>query len=100
MAGAYFGIHFGTNEDFEDLLFANLQAPASHRVGYRLQSLRAGWTYPACTRSSLMNNFSRPPRRGLYDPRFEHDACGIGFVARLSGAASHDILAMALTAVG
>src|SRR5215211_452444 len=47
-----------------------------------------------------MKNFSRPPRRGLYDPRFEHDACGIGFVARLSGAASHDILAMALTAVG
>jgi glutamate synthase (ferredoxin) len=39
-------------------------------------------------------------RRGLYDPRFEHDACGIGFVARLSGAPSHDILAMALTAVG
>src|SRR5690242_1083804 len=47
-----------------------------------------------------MTSFSRPPRRGLYDPRFEHDACGIGFVARLSGAASHEILAMALTAVG
>jgi glutamate synthase (ferredoxin) len=47
-----------------------------------------------------MSIFSRPPRRGLYDPRFEHDACGIGFVARLSGAPSHDILAMALTAVG
>src|SRR5262245_57474065 len=47
-----------------------------------------------------MSSFSRPPRRGLYDPRFEHDACGIGFVARLSGAPSHDILAMALTAVG
>jgi len=39
-------------------------------------------------------------RRGLYDPRFEHDACGIGFVAQLSGAASHDILNMALTSVG
>ncbi|MFL5802995.1 MAG: glutamate synthase central domain-containing protein, partial [Roseiflexaceae bacterium] len=38
--------------------------------------------------------------RGLYDPRFEHDACGIGFVARLSGVPSHDILTMALTAVG
>src|SRR5262245_19847830 len=44
--------------------------------------------------------FSRMQRRGLYDPRFEHDACGIGFVAQLSGAASHDILSMALTAVG
>src|SRR5919198_75854 len=51
-------------------------------------------------RSSDMNSVPRPPRRGLYDSRFEHDACGIGFVARLSGAPSHDILAMALMAVG
>src|SRR6185436_19312827 len=47
-----------------------------------------------------MQSFSRMQRRGLYDPRFEHDACGIGFVAQLSGAVSHDILSMALTAVG
>jgi len=40
------------------------------------------------------------PGRGLYDSRFEHDACGIGFVAQLSGMPSHDILAMAVTAVG
>ena len=38
--------------------------------------------------------------QGLYDPRFEHDACGIGFVAQLSGTQSHEILAQALTAVG
>lgn len=38
--------------------------------------------------------------RGLYDPRFEHDACGIGFVARLSGEPGHAILTYALTAVG
>ena len=36
---------------------------------------------------------------GLYDPRFEHDACGIGFVARISGEASHGILTMALEAL-
>src|SRR6476661_3107910 len=47
-----------------------------------------------------MQSFSRMQRRGLYDPRFEHDACGIGFVAQLSGVPSHDILTMALTAVG
>src|SRR5688572_28370256 len=47
-----------------------------------------------------MQSFLRMQRRGLYDPRFEHDACGIGFVAQLSGAVSHDILSMALTAVG
>ena len=29
---------------------------------------------------------------GLYDPRFEHDACGIGFVADASGTASRAIL--------
>ncbi|KAB8144593.1 glutamate synthase large subunit [Chloroflexia bacterium SDU3-3] len=38
--------------------------------------------------------------RGLYDPQFERDACGIGFVARLSAAPSHEIVQMALTAVG
>ena len=33
-----------------------------------------------------------PPRSGLYDPRFEHDACGVGFVANIQGEASHDIV--------
>jgi glutamate synthase domain-containing protein 1 len=37
---------------------------------------------------------------GRYDPRFEHDACGIGFVVQLSGVPSHAVLAQALTAVG
>ncbi len=38
--------------------------------------------------------------RGLYDPQYEHDACGIGFVAQRSGAVSHEILALAVQAVG
>src|SRR5437879_4298080 len=33
-----------------------------------------------------------PPAQGLYDPRYEHDACGIGFVADISGHKSHDIV--------
>ena len=33
------------------------------------------------------------PAQGLYDPAFEHDACGVAFVAQLSGEASHDIVA-------
>ena len=33
---------------------------------------------------------------GLYDPSFEHDACGVGFVADLSGRGSHDVVAQAL----
>ena len=34
---------------------------------------------------------------GLYDSSFEHDACGVGFVADLSGLPSHDTVAKALT---
>jgi glutamate synthase domain-containing protein 2/glutamate synthase domain-containing protein 1/glutamate synthase domain-containing protein 3 len=33
-----------------------------------------------------------PPPQGLYDPRNEHDACGIGFIANLKGNKSHDII--------
>jgi glutamate synthase (ferredoxin) len=36
---------------------------------------------------------------GLYDPQFEHDACGVGFVARLSGQPGHDIIQKAVEAV-
>jgi glutamate synthase (NADPH/NADH) large chain len=33
---------------------------------------------------------------GLYDSRFEHDACGVGFVADLKGRATHDVVSSAL----
>ena len=33
-----------------------------------------------------------PEAQGLYDPRHEHDACGIGFVADIKGRKSHDII--------
>jgi glutamate synthase domain-containing protein 2/glutamate synthase domain-containing protein 1/glutamate synthase domain-containing protein 3 len=33
-----------------------------------------------------------PLPQGLYDPRNEHDACGIGFVANIRGHKSHDII--------
>ncbi|MGD0123142.1 MAG: glutamate synthase large subunit [Candidatus Limnocylindrales bacterium] len=35
--------------------------------------------------------------RGLYDPRFEHDACGFGFVVDIAGRPSHSIVRDALT---
>jgi glutamate synthase (ferredoxin) len=38
-----------------------------------------------------------PPARGLYDPRHEHDACGVGFVVHVKGKKSHDIVVKALT---
>ncbi len=40
-----------------------------------------------------------PPPQGLYDPRHEKDACGVAFVATLTGVASHDIVSKALTAL-
>jgi glutamate synthase (NADPH/NADH) large chain len=33
---------------------------------------------------------------GLYDSRFEHDACGVGFVADLRAGGGHDVVASAL----
>ncbi|TAA64887.1 glutamate synthase large subunit [Shinella sp. JR1-6] len=33
-----------------------------------------------------------PKKQGLYDPRNEHDACGVGFVAHLKGKKSHQIV--------
>ncbi len=39
------------------------------------------------------------PLPPLYDPRFEHDACGVGFVASIAGRASYTILEHALTSV-
>ena len=38
-----------------------------------------------------------PPKQGLYDPRFEHDACGVGFVVHIKGERSHEIVDQALT---
>ena len=40
-----------------------------------------------------------PPARGLYDPRFEHDACGVSFVVDIKGRASHGIVSTALGAL-
>ena len=37
-----------------------------------------------------------PSKQGLYDPRHEHDACGVGFIANIKGAKSHDIIAQGL----
>ena len=40
---------------------------------------------------------AHPAKQGMYDPRYEHDACGVGFVATLTGEASHDLVEQALT---
>jgi glutamate synthase (NADPH/NADH) large chain/glutamate synthase (ferredoxin) len=43
---------------------------------------------------------TQPPKAvGLYDPRFEHDACGVGMVARLDNVPTHEVIARAITAL-
>src|ERR1043165_1137337 len=37
-----------------------------------------------------------PAAQGLYDPRFEHEACGVGFVVNIKGHKSHSIIQQAL----
>ena len=37
--------------------------------------------------------------RGLYDPAYEHDACGVAVVADVAGRRSHEILGMGLDAL-
>jgi glutamate synthase domain-containing protein 1 len=48
-----------------------------------------------------MNSHTKQPPKavGLYDPRFEHDACGVGMVARLDNVPTHEVVARALTAL-
>jgi glutamate synthase (ferredoxin) len=43
-----------------------------------------------------MNANLFPSPQGLYDPRYEHDACGVGFVVDLKGRKSHDLVVKAL----
>jgi len=38
----------------------------------------------------------QPDKQGLYDPRHEHDACGVGFVAHIKGEKSHDLIRQGL----
>src|SRR3954465_13620551 len=40
-----------------------------------------------------------PRKQGLYDPAFEHDACGVAFVVDMKGRASHDIVEKGLQAL-
>lgn len=45
----------------------------------------------------MMYTHPYPQKQGLYDPQQERDACGIGFIAQMSGTPSHDIVTQALS---
>ena len=44
-----------------------------------------------------MTPYGWPEKQGLYDPQFEHDSCGVGFVVNIKGQKSHEIVRNALT---
>ena len=44
-----------------------------------------------------MNKYGLPAAQGLYNPQFEHDACGVGFIVHMKGHKSHEIVEQALT---
>ena len=51
------------------------------------------------TSSKLAPALGAPVVGGLYDPRYEHDACGVAFVATLRGTPGRDIVDAGLTAL-
>ena len=48
-------------------------------------------------RPAAASAWTLPRAQGLYDPAFEHDACGVGFIARLDGRVSHEPVAQGIT---
>src|SRR5579871_5501530 len=44
-----------------------------------------------------LNPNGLPPKQGLYDPWFEHEACGVGFVVNVKGKKSHSIIRQGLS---
>jgi glutamate synthase domain-containing protein 2/glutamate synthase domain-containing protein 1/glutamate synthase domain-containing protein 3 len=48
----------------------------------------------------MKTHIKQPPQAvGLYDPSFEHDACGVGMVARLDNTPTHEVVSRAITAL-
>ena len=56
-------------------------------------------TPEALTPEALTGGYGLPARRGLRSHAFEHDACGIGFVAHMEGKRSYRVLEMGLEAL-
>ncbi|MDI7860510.1 glutamate synthase large subunit [Rhizobiaceae bacterium n13] len=53
---------------------------------------QAGTTTGTAVGKSAVFPSGLPRKQGLYDPRNEHDACGVGFIAHMKGRKSHQIV--------
>ena len=51
---------------------------------------------PEHARARRARTLGPPPRQGLYDPWYEHDSCGVGFVVDIKGRKSNQILRQAI----
>ena len=49
-------------------------------------------TKATAVKNASRGDFGLPTAQGLYDPRNEHDACGVGFIAQMKGVKSHQIV--------
>ena len=49
------------------------------------------------SKSKVVPQYRQPSKQGLYDPSFEHDACGTGFVVNIKGEKTHEIIGQGLT---
>jgi len=58
----------------------------THAAGILDDASKTAETRPAFVASGF------PAAQGLYDPRNEHDACGVGFIAHMKGQKSHQIV--------
>ena len=67
-----------------------------HRSNERVQANRTKSVNAGIT---AVTNMHTSATRSLYNPEFEHDACGVGFVANISGKSEHRILAYAVQAL-
>lgn len=75
----------------------NLDTPSfSHSPSRRNSSARKTSADDALFAATESYSTSLPPKQGLYDPAFERDACGVGFVARLDGAPTRETVAQGL----
>ena len=48
-------------------------------------------------RAAPLAALAHPAKQGMYDPGYEHDACGVGFVATLTGEPDHQLVERGLT---
>jgi glutamate synthase (NADPH) large chain len=81
----------------QDHVFLNFLKPVNksslaRRVILRFTTSR----FQPRIRKESWSLMSLPPRQGLYDPQFEKDACGLGFVATLRHEPTHAVVMQAL----